>query len=75
MEDPKSNNNRMWKHINNAQLVRYLLLFALAWAIAQVLAYFATVLIIFIFAAILAFLLNYPVKFIEPIWYLCGRNI
>ena len=64
MEDPKSNNNRMWKHINNAQLVRYLLLFALAWAIAQVLAYFATVLIIFIFAAILAFLLNYPVKFI-----------
>lgn len=65
MEDPKSNNNRMWKHINNAQLVRYLLLFALAWAIAQVLAYFATVIVIFVFAAILAFLLNYPVKFIS----------
>jgi predicted PurR-regulated permease PerM len=65
MEDPKSNNNRMWKHINNAQLVRYLLLFALAWAIAQVLAYFATVIVIFMFAAILAFLLNYPVKFIS----------
>ncbi|MEA5487943.1 AI-2E family transporter [Pseudanabaena sp. CCNP1317] len=65
MEDPKSNNNRMWKHINNAQIVRYLLMFAIAWAIAQVLAYFSTVLIIFIFAAILAFLLNYPVKFIS----------
>lgn len=65
MEDPQSNNNQMWKHINNAQLVRYLLMFALAWAIAQVLAYFATVIVIFIFAAILAFLLNYPVKFIS----------
>lgn len=30
--------------------------------IAQVLAYFETVLIIFIFSAILAFLLNYPVR-------------
>ncbi|MBE9182647.1 AI-2E family transporter [Oculatella sp. LEGE 06141] len=54
-----------WKHLNNAKLVRYLLLFALAWAIVQLLAYFQTVLVIFIFAAILAFLLNYPVRWLE----------
>ncbi|MDX2232580.1 MAG: AI-2E family transporter [Leptolyngbyaceae cyanobacterium bins.349] len=62
METPKDN-NKVWEHLNNARLVRYLLLFALAWAIVQVLAYFETVLIVFIFATILAFLLNYPVKF------------
>ncbi|HEY9771112.1 MAG TPA: AI-2E family transporter [Coleofasciculaceae cyanobacterium] len=61
----------MWKHLNNSQLVRYLLLFAIAWVFVQVLAYFETVLIIFIFAAILAFLLNYPVIWVSrfmPRW-------
>lgn len=70
METPKGT-NKVWEHLNNARLVRYLLLFALAWAIVQVLAYFETVLIVFIFAAILAFLLNYPVKFVSrlmPRW-------
>ncbi|MEG4112688.1 MULTISPECIES: hypothetical protein [unclassified Microcoleus] len=50
MDNPKINTYRMWEHLNNAQLIRYLLLFVLAWAIVQVLA--------FIFAATLAFLLN-----------------
>ncbi|MEG4353229.1 AI-2E family transporter [Microcoleus sp. LAD1_D3] len=71
MDNPKINTNRMWEHLNNAQLIRYLLLFVLGWAIVQVLAYFETVLIVFIFAAILAFLLNYPVKFVSrfiPRW-------
>jgi predicted PurR-regulated permease PerM len=71
MDNPKINTNRMWEHLNNAQLIRYLLLFALGWAIVQVLAYFETVLIVFIFAAILAFVLNYPVKFVSrfiPRW-------
>ena len=71
MDNPKINTNRMWEHLNNAQLIRYLLLFALGWAIVQVLAYFEKVLIVFIFAAILAFLLNYPVKFVSrfiPRW-------
>ena len=51
----------MWKHLNNSQLIRYLLLFAIGWVFVQVIAYFETVLVIFIFAAITAFLLNYPV--------------
>lgn len=63
-DEPRVNPNKIWEHLNNTRLVRYLLLFALAWAVSQLLAYFETVLIIFIFAAILAFLLNYPVKLV-----------
>ena len=61
----------MWKRFSNSQLVRYLLLFALGWVFVQVVAYFETVLIIFIFAAITAFLLNYPVVWVSrfmPRW-------
>ncbi|MEB3337645.1 MAG: AI-2E family transporter [Leptolyngbyaceae bacterium] len=65
MDNPRINANRGWASLNNTRLIRYLLLLALGWAIAQVLAYFETVLIIFIFAAISAFLLNYPVKFVS----------
>ncbi|MBD2465125.1 AI-2E family transporter [Oscillatoria sp. FACHB-1407] len=71
MKKVTAHTNSLWTHLTNARLVRYLLLFALAWAIAQVLAYFETVLVIFIFAAILSFLLNYPVKWacrVIPHW-------
>lgn len=57
--------NDFWKHLSNSKLIRYLLLFALGWAILQVLAYFETVIVTFIFAAIVAFLLNYPVQWIS----------
>ncbi|MEG4817173.1 AI-2E family transporter [Microcoleus sp. K5-D4] len=71
MDNPKINTNRMWEHLNNPPLIRYLLLWTLGWAIVQVLAYFETVLIVSIFAAILAFVLNSPVKFVSrfiPRW-------
>ena len=55
----------MLKRLNNSQLVRYLLLFALGWVIAQIIAYFETALIIFVFAAIIAFLLDRPVTWIS----------
>lgn len=61
-ENPSQN---LWNHLNNSRLIRYLLLFALAWAIIQVLAYFETVIVIFTFAAIFAFLLNYPVQWLK----------
>lgn len=51
-----------WTKLQTSQLVRWLLLVTLGWAITQVLAYFEAVLIIFIFAAVFAFLLNYPVQ-------------
>lgn len=47
------------------RLSQYLLLFLLGWSIVQVLTYFQTVLTIFIFSAILAFLLNYPVRWLS----------
>ena len=56
---------RFWENLSNSKLIRYLLLLVLGWVIAQVLAYFSTVIVIFIFAGILAFLLNYPVKWSE----------
>ncbi len=55
---------QIWNHLDNSKLVRYVLLAVLAWAVTQVLAYFASVLIIFIFAAVLAFLLHYPVRWL-----------
>ncbi|MBE9199505.1 MULTISPECIES: AI-2E family transporter [unclassified Nodularia (in: cyanobacteria)] len=56
---------RLWKQLNNTKLIRYVLLLAIGWAIVQVFAYFSTVIVIFIFAGILAFLLSYPVKLSE----------
>jgi len=59
------NIKKLWDQLNNAKLIRYVLLFALGWGIVQLLSYFATVIVIFIFAGILAFLLSYPVRWSE----------
>jgi len=58
-------NNNFWSRLNNFVLVRFLLLVASGWAIVQLLAYFEPVIVIFTFAAILAFLLSYPVKWLK----------
>ncbi|MBD2667105.1 hypothetical protein B6N60_03563 [Richelia sinica FACHB-800] len=55
----------MLEQISTNKLFRYLLLFALGWGIVQVLAYFSTVIVIFILAAVVAFLLNYPVQWLQ----------
>ncbi|WP_299488728.1 AI-2E family transporter [Acaryochloris sp. IP29b_bin.137] len=54
-----------WNRLTNSVLVRFLLLFASGWATLQVFAYFQGILLIFIFAAILAFLLNYPTQWLR----------
>ncbi|WP_298613511.1 AI-2E family transporter [uncultured Thermosynechococcus sp.] len=51
--------------LENRRLWRLLLLFALGWIGVQLLSYFAYVLLVFLFAAILAFLLNYPVGWLK----------
>lgn len=48
--------------LENRRLLRLLLLFALGWIGVQLVYYFAYVLLVFLFSAILAFLLNYPVR-------------
>ncbi|RMF70059.1 MAG: AI-2E family transporter [Cyanobacteria bacterium J069] len=55
----------IWAQLNNARLLRYLLLLAVGWAIARVFAYFSSVVVIFTFAAILAFLLSYPMRWLQ----------
>jgi predicted PurR-regulated permease PerM len=54
-----------WQRLHNLALVRFLLLVASGWAIIQLLEYFQGVIVIFTFAAILAFLLSYPVQWLR----------
>ncbi|MBW4645267.1 MAG: AI-2E family transporter [Goleter apudmare HA4340-LM2] len=54
----------IWEKLNNLALVRFLLLVASGWAIVLLLDYFTAVIVIFTFAAILAFLLSYPVEWL-----------
>ncbi len=57
--------NNLWERLNNLALVRFLLLVASGWAVVHLLAYFEAVIVIFTFAAILAFLLSYPVRWLR----------
>lgn len=57
--------NNLWERLNNLALVRFLLLVASGWAIVLLLSYFESVIVIFTFAAILAFLLSYPVQWLR----------
>jgi len=55
----------VWNRLTNSALIRFLLLFGAGWASLQVFAYFQGILLVFIFAAILAFLLNYPTQWLR----------
>lgn len=55
----------VWDKLNNLVLVRFLLFFLSGWALVTLLAYFETVIVIFTSAAILAFLLSYPVRLLR----------
>ena len=57
--------NNLRRRLSNSFIIRFLLLFAFGWAILQLLNYFETVIVIFTSAAILAALLNYPVRWLQ----------
>lgn len=57
--------NNLKRRLSNSFIIRFLILFAFGWAILQILTYFKTVIVIFTFAAILAALLNYPVRWLQ----------
>lgn len=57
--------NNLWYRLNNLALVRFLLFVASGYAIVLLLDYFQSVIVIFTFAAILAFLLSYPVQWLR----------
>ena len=61
----ESSAKNLWEKLSNLVLVRFLLLFASGWVLVQLLAYFETVIVIFTFATILAFLLSYPVRWLR----------
>lgn len=54
-----------WSQLNNLVLIRFLLLFACGWALILILAYFESVIVIFTFATVIAFLLSYPVQWLR----------
>ncbi|NJM22361.1 MAG: AI-2E family transporter [Richelia sp. SL_2_1] len=60
-----SDNENFLARLNNFALVRFLLFFACGWAIVQLIDYFQAVIVIFTFAAILAFLLSYPIEWLK----------
>lgn len=62
MREPRKT---LWSQINNSVLVRFLLFFASGWAFVQLISYFETVIVIFAFAAISAFVLSYPVRWLR----------
>lgn len=63
MSEPSVQN--FWERLSNLALVRFLLLFACGWATVQLLAYFETVIVVFTVAAIVAFSLSYPVRWLH----------
>jgi predicted PurR-regulated permease PerM len=54
----------IWSMVNNSVLIRFLLLFASGWAMIQLLAYFRVLIVVFVTAMILAFLLSHPVTWL-----------
>lgn len=71
-QPPRPRHINIWDNLNNSALVRFLLLFLCGWAGVVTLDYFQDTIFIFTFAATLAFLLNYPVSWLQK--YL-PRNI
>ena len=51
--------------MSNGVLVRFLLLFTSGWAMVQLLAYFKVLVVVFVTATILAFLLSHPVSWLS----------
>lgn len=62
---PPSNHNHFWEQISTNALVRFLLFFASGWAFIELFRYFEYVIFVFTLAAVLALVLNYPVRYLE----------
>ena len=54
-----------WNRISTNALVRFLLFFASGWALITMFSYFESIIFTFTIAGVLAFLLNYPVRYLE----------
>jgi predicted PurR-regulated permease PerM len=66
-------NGPAWQRLNNSALLRFLLLLACGWGVVKVIDYFQAVLTMFIAAAMLAVLLDFPVRRLVRLG--CGRSL
>lgn len=57
--------DQFWATLSASVMVRFLLLFASGWALIQLLAYFELLIVVFVTATILAFLLNHPATWLS----------
>jgi predicted PurR-regulated permease PerM len=64
-QEPEKDHKLHWSQISTNSLVRFLLFFASGWAFIALFQYFEYVIFVFAFSAILALLLNYPVRYLE----------
>jgi predicted PurR-regulated permease PerM len=69
---PYRSKKPLWNRLNIKRLIHFLLIFASGWATIVILDYFKEVFFVFTIAAILAFLLGYPVRYLEKF---LGRGI
>ncbi|MBW4539657.1 MAG: AI-2E family transporter [Myxacorys chilensis ATA2-1-KO14] len=61
----QSKHQPLWSQISTNALVRFLLFFASGWAFVALFQYFEYVIFVFTFSAVLALLLNYPMRYLE----------
>jgi predicted PurR-regulated permease PerM len=66
-------NSMAWQRLSNSALLRFLLLLACGWGVVKVIDYFQGVLTMFIAAAMLAVLLDIPIRRLVSLG--CGRNL
>jgi predicted PurR-regulated permease PerM len=66
-------NIRAWQQLSNSALLRFLLLLACGWGVVKLIDYFQAVLTLFIAAAMLAVLLDFPVRRLVRLG--CGRSL
>ncbi|MBE9136886.1 AI-2E family transporter [Nodosilinea sp. LEGE 07088] len=63
--EPHHSRDPVWTVLGTSSLVRFLLMFTSGWAAIQLLAYFEVVVVVFVSATILAFLLNHPATWLS----------
>jgi predicted PurR-regulated permease PerM len=66
-------NGPVWQRLSHSALLRFLLLLACGWGVVKLIDYFQAVLTLFIAAAMLAVLLDFPVRRLVRLG--CGRSL
>lgn len=71
-DSSKEKETSLWHQISSQSLVKFLLFFATGWALITIFHYFEQLFFTFTISAIIAFLLSYPVRYLQRF---LGRGI